>query len=226
MKLKSGYFSRNLPMKKAFRAVPFLSLILGAACASGGGSNPDPLSEAATLAGYAGRAVLVLPVQQVSENPGVSSSRSDQALAFREMMDYEIRFAFGETPPARWVFAPSIIASSRRNIGVSADPLKLAVEGLTEKLPEPEDPISETLRTQVRQIVALTDARYVLLPAYVRVFERPNGTRRATMRVVLIDARLAQVRWAEDVSTEPATALNRSAAAALAGRLAVMAGVR
>ena len=227
MKLKSGYFSRNLPMKRAFRSLPSLSLLFVAACASAGGPVPsDPRSEAATLAGYAGRAVLVLPVQQVSENPGLSSSRSQEAAVFREMMDYEIRFAFGDSPPARWVFAPTIIAASKRNIGVSADPLKLTVEGLNEKLPEPEESISETLRTQVRQIVALTDARYVLLPVYVRTLERPNGIRRATMRVVLIDARLAQVRWAEDISTEPAASLSRAVAAALSSRLAVMAGMR
>jgi hypothetical protein len=110
---------------------------------------------------------------------------------------------------------------------VSADPLKLSVESLTEKLPEPEESISETLRTQIRQIVALTDARYVLLPVSVRTLNfGQTGTRRATMRVVLIDARLAQVRWAEDISTEPAPTLSRSVAAALASRLAVMAGYR
>ncbi len=109
---------------------------------------------------------------------------------------------------------------------MTADPTKLVVEGLTEKLPEPGGNISETLRTQVRQLVALSEARYVLLPASVRFYEqRQNGTRRATMRVVLIDARLAQVRWAEDITTEPAPALNRAAAAALASRLAVMAGL-
>jgi hypothetical protein len=215
-------------MKRAFGCLLTVALLAASACAYGGGSGaPDPNSESATLAGYAGRAVLVLPLQQVSEIPGVTSSRSDAAMAFRDGMDYEIRFAFGESPPARWIFAPAIIESSKRNIGVSADPLKLAVDGLTEKLPEPEDGVSETLRTQLRQLIALTDARYVLLPVNVRTSTSgPSGTRRATMRVVLIDARLARVRWAEDISTEPAPTLNRSVAASLASRLAVMAGLR
>jgi hypothetical protein len=227
VKLKSGYFSRNLPMKKAFRRSSLLSLVFAAACASAGAPGADPASDTALLSGYSGRAVLVLPLQQVSETPGLSLSRSDAAAAFREEMDYEIRFAFGDSPPARWVFAPAIIESSKRNIGVSADPLKLSVEGLTEKLPEPEDAVSETLRTQIRQLLALTDARYVLLPVNVRVSKTgQNGMQRATMRVVLIDARLARVRWAEDISTEPAPTLNRAVAAALASRLAVMAGLR
>ncbi len=214
-------------MKKAFGISLGLALIASMACASGGSGASDPNNDSASLAGYAGRAVLVLPLQQVSENPGVTSSRSYAAMAFREAMDYEIRFAFGDSPPARWVFGPAIIESSRRNIGVSADPLKLSVDGLTEKLPEPEESVSETLRTQLRQLIALTDARYVLLPVNVRsVNSGSTGMRRATMRVVLIDARLAQVRWAEDISTEPAPALNRSVAASLASRLAVMAGLR
>lgn len=211
-------------MKRAFFASLCLALSFASGCASSGGPSA---SSAETLTGYAGRAVLVLPVQQVSEIPGVTSSRSAAAIAFRETMDYEIRFAFGDSPPPRWTFAPAIIQSSKRNIGVSADPLNLSIESLTERLPEPEESISETLRTQIRQIVALTDARYVLLPVSVRTMNfGQTGTRRATMRVVLIDARLAQVRWAEDISTEPAPILNRSVAAALASRLAVMAGYR
>ncbi len=226
MKLSSGYFSRNLPMKKAFKSTLVLASLFSAACASGGPAAGGGSDESETLAEFAGRAVLVLPLQQVSEAPGTTSSNSELAVAFRQTMDYEIRFAFGDAPPSRWVFAPAIVASAKRNIGVSADPSKLAVEGLTEKLPEPGESVSETLRTQIRQLIALTDARYVLLPASVRFHEpRPNGTRRATMRIVLIDARLAQIRWAEDISTEPAS-LNRAAAAALASRLAVMAGFR
>ncbi len=214
-------------MKKAFIGISALALVWTASCASGGANSQDPADKASTLAGYTDRAVLVLPLQQVFEQPGVISSRSDMAAAFREATDYEIRFAFGDSPPARWIFAPAIIASSRRNIGMSADPLKLAVEGLGERLPEPDDMISETLRTQVRQLIALTNARYVLLPVSVRSLEqRQNGVRRATMRVVLIDARLAQIRWAEDISIEPAPVLNRAVAAALSSRLAVMAGLR
>lgn len=228
MKLNSRYFSRNLPMKRAFRKSVIFTALATIGCIPGGGSNPSSaVPEAETLSGYAGRAVLVLPLQQVSEDPSVTSSRSAAAAAFREAMDYEIRFAFGDSPPSRWVFAPAIIASSRRNIGVSADPTRLAVEGLGERLPEPEESVSETLRTQIRQLVALTDARYVLLPVYVKSYlPRQDGPRRATMRVVLVDARLAQIRWAEDISTEPAPVLNRAVAASLASRLAVMAGPR
>ncbi len=213
-------------MKKALSITVAFAALFSAACA-GSALNPSSPHEVEPLSAFAGRAVVVLPLQQVSEGPSVSSSHTDLATAFRQTVDYEIRFAFGEVPPSRWIFAPAIVASAKRNAGMTADPTKLAVEGLTEKLPEPGESISETLRTQVRQLIALTDARYVLLPASVRFYEqRQSGTRRATMRVVLIDARLAQVRWAEDLSTEPAPALNRAAAAALASRLAVMAGLQ
>lgn len=225
MKLKSGYFSRNLPMKKPLAATLVFAAIAATGCASSGAAPGVPL-DAEPLSAFAGRAVLVLPLQQVMEQSAVTSSQSDLANAFRQTMDYEIRFAFGESPPSRWVFAPAIIAQSKRNIGVSADPTRLSVEGLGEKLPEPDEAVSEALRTQVRQLIALTDARYVLLPVSVRFHEpRQNGMRRATLRVVLIDARLARIRWAEDISAEPAPTLNRAAAAALASRLAVMAGL-
>ncbi len=213
-------------MKKALSFSVALAALFNAACA-GSALNPAARDEAEPLSAFTARAVAVLPLQAVSEVPSVSNSRSELATAFRQTIDYEIRFAFGESPPSRWIFAPAIVESSRRNIGMSADPAKLAIEGLDEKLPEPGESISESLRTQVRQVIALTDARYVLLPVSVRFYEqRQSGVRRATMRVVLIDARLAQVRWAEDLTAEPATQLNRAAAAALASRLAVMAGVR
>lgn len=212
-------------MKRAFRIFPVLGLAGVAGCASGG-APADPRDDSVNLAGYADRAVLVLPMQRVSDIPNLASSQSPAALAFREAMDYELRFAFGDEPPRRWVWAPAIITIARRNAGVTADPMRLSIEGLTGKLPEPEEPISESLRTQVRQLIALTDARYVLIPVSVRSFERPNGMRRATMRVVLVDGRLATVRWAEDISIEPAPAFNRTVAAGLASRLAVMAGLR
>jgi hypothetical protein len=225
--LKSGYFSRNLPMKRLFTALSVLASVGALGCASAGPGAGGGQADQENLTAFAQRAVQVLPLQEVFEQPGGAISHSASALAFRENVDNDIRFSFGEAPPPRWSFAQAIIASSQRNLGVSADPLKLSVEGLSEKLPEPEDAVSETLRTQIRQIVALTDARYILLPVFVRTTEgRQAGVRRATMRVVLIDARLARVRWAEDISTDFSGPLGRSVSATLAGRLAQMAGAR
>lgn len=228
MKLKSRYFSRNLPMRKAFLSAAAFALLWLPGCASRGAPvSEQALADVSPLAGYTQRAVLVLPLQQLSEQAGRTNSLSAAATEFKDAMNYEIEFAFGESAPTRWVFAPRIIESSRRNFGVSADPRQIAVDQFIDKLPKPDEPLGETLRSQIRQIVALTDARFALLPVIVR-FSEPeiSGMRRATMRVVLVDARLAQVRWASDIVTEPLSSMGRAAAASLAGRLAVMAGLR
>lgn len=214
-------------MKKVQTGISILLVPAMVACAARAPSvQPGPPTQLMPLAAYTQRPVLVLPLQQMIEGAGRSMASSRGPSASKDAFNYELRFAFGEAAPPRWIFAPQIIASSGRNIGLSADPTNLAVESLADRLPEIEVSISESLRTQIRQIVALTDARYVLLPVWLRHLPpESSGMLRATLRVVLIDARLAQVRWAGDISSGPSQSRSR-ASASVASNLAQLAGVR
>ena len=56
----------------------------------------------------------------------------------------------------------------------------------------------EPLASEIRGLVALTSARYVVVPLEVHVDVRGNE-RRGSARMLLIDARTARVSWAEDI---------------------------
>ena len=49
--------------------------------------------------------------------------------------------------------------------------------------------------------MALTNARYALLPLEVHIDNR-NGARRGTVRMLLIDSRTARVVWADEVESQ------------------------
>jgi hypothetical protein len=68
----------------------------------------------------------------------------------------------------------------------------------------------------MRSLVALTEARLGLIPAEIRFESIPGsltdlvGTR-AILRLVLVDARLAEIQWTGEVSTEVASPPTTSA---------------
>lgn len=190
----------------------------------GGCARPAPESAAPPaihpLAGLVGSRVVVLPVQYltISDSLGWRPSVPSTS-AYLSVVDSEIAFALDErVPDHRWVVASKVVASARRN-PVAPDPRRLSAEGLRGRLPVAGQSLSETLRTQVRALVALDGSRYALLPVEMRM-EGGRGTGRPTLRVVLIDARLAQVQWAADVTGTPASAFGPSLAAGVAARLA------
>jgi hypothetical protein len=60
----------------------------------------------------------------------------------------------------------------------------------------------------MRSLVALTDARFALIPVELRFEAVPPsasvdvGSRRAILRLVLVDARLAEIQWTGDVAVD------------------------
>ena len=57
----------------------------------------------------------------------------------------------------------------------------------------------------MRSLVALTEARFALIPVELRFEAVPSGSAgagatRAILRVAVVDARLAEIQWAGDVT--------------------------
>jgi hypothetical protein len=94
---------------------------------------------------------------------------------------------------------------SRRNPAFGADPYALSAEGLRAGVRRSNANLGEPLASQVRSLIALTDARFAIVPVEVRFVPAPadSGTR-AILRVALLDGRLSQITWAGDVATDPA----------------------
>ena len=73
---------------------------------------------------------------------------------------------------------------------------------------------------QVRGLVGLKGSRYALLPVELRIENRGNGTGVAILRIVMIDARMAQIRWVGEVVSDPARTLSPALTASVATHFA------
>ncbi|MEO8194866.1 MAG: hypothetical protein ABI681_13530 [Gemmatimonadales bacterium] len=205
MKLRIGYVSRNLTMTLNSRVSSatlsaLAALVLLHGCASSSAKpKEEPSTAANPLTGMIGRQLLVLPAQYVAvANAGGSWDIVPGAVGLLPILDEEVEDAFRKRGVKRnWTFAAEITASANRNAGLAGDPRELGAQGIR-RVKAGDTPLPEPLASQIRGLVALTNARYALLPLEVRVDTR-NSERKASVRMLLIDSRTARVAWAEDV---------------------------
>lgn len=195
-----------------------LAVVLAAetGCASAAPKPGEPESPAPVaapslpLAVMAGRPVLVLPVQYVTFSDSISRSlQLPLASQYMGALDDSITSAFLERGLKSWTFARGITASARRNTGMTADPHALAAERLRRLVKAGDDPVSEPLASQVRSLVALGDARYVVLPAVLRLDNRVAGAR-GTLIIYLIDTRTSRIHWSGEITGEGTTSVSQA----------------
>lgn len=167
--------------------------------------------------------MLVLPVQYLTFSDSMGwSALAPSSRQYLATLDDEITFALSERGlRTQWKFAPDVARSVARNSNYAPDPYALAANQVRAGAKDKGDAwqLSEPLASQIRSLVALTDARYVMLPVEVRL----TGGRswgRAMLHVVVIDARRSQVQWSGDVTGMQATRFSPAIAADLASRLA------
>ncbi len=178
------------------------------------------------LAGLAGQRVIVLPTHYLrpADTLGWVAAIEDRR-EYLSNLDDEIAYALAQRGfRTNWVFPDELARSARRNPTYSPDPYALAAEGLRPLARRPADgQIGEPLASQVRSLVALHNARYALFPVEAR-FEKTDSGGRLVLRTMLIDARMARVRWMQDVASDEqpefSPALAASAADHLAGLIA------
>ena len=201
----------------------------GLGCAGAGkaaNEQTEPV-QAMPLSSMASRPVVVLPVQYIAFSDSLSWSRATYVQTgqipirspFLYTLDDSIAASLGDRGLRSWTFARAIIASARRNMGMTADPLALAAERLRRQIKAGDDPVSEPLASQIRSLVALRDARYVILPAILRFENRGTGAR-GSLLVYLIDTRTSRIAWSGQVSSGVSRTLSPAIAGTLAERLA------
>jgi hypothetical protein len=192
------------------------AIMLGCASAATPAKEQQPEPQGTPLAAMAGRPVLVLPIQYAAFADSLNwRGQIADGGTFLSALDDSIAAELGDRGLRSWTFAPAITASARRNAGMTADPHALAAESLRRRVQASDDPLSEPLASQIRSLVALRDARYVILPAILR-FENGGAGARASLLVYLIDSRTARIRWSGEVSSE----VTRSSPTMLAGGIA------
>jgi hypothetical protein len=183
------------------------------------------------LAAFVGQALVIVPAQRLRVAAGAPAwaPTGDAVRAYLGGIDEEIATALTDRGVAKgWVLPAQVARSARRNPTMSSDPYGLAVEALlpTSK-PTKDGEVLDPLRSQLRAITALTEARYVLVPAELR-FERESAATaaeggHAVLHLAIVDTRMARVVWTGDVASDAATSLSPVLAASLADRVANLA---
>ena len=203
---------------------PFSLIIAGTlslACASKPPeteASPVPLRP---LERMAGQQILVLPVQFLSgtETLGWQQQVPNRA-AFLAALDDQIEAAMAARGLARqWTFGREVERASKMNSILMTDARSLSAEWLRGRVLT-ETSVRDPLASQVRGLVGLKGSRYALLPVELRLENRGAGTGVAVLRVVMIDSRMALIKWVDEIESDPMKTLSPALTASVATHFA------
>ncbi len=174
---------------------------------------------AAPLASFASQRLIVLPVQMLR---GDSTSWVTAAgwEKFRHELDDSIGAAISERGVGRrWAYAADVARQSKRNALYTNDPYAIGAQPLRAQAFKVDDKMPETMASGIRTLIALSDARYALVPVEL-VFERTGERQRAVLRLALVDGRSTAFVWIADAVSDGATVKPAGLAGVLAQRVA------
>ena len=181
----------------------------------------QPVRTISPLAGLAGQHIVVLPVHYLRADTIGAAARIEDPRGTLAALDSAIERALGERGfRTSWSYPPALARSARRNAGYVSDPYSLAGERLRFGVRMSDDRLAEPLASQLRSIVAVTDARYALFPVELRFERVPDGKIRPVLHVALLDARGSSVRWMGDVRGAAGTNITPSTLESVAFALA------
>lgn len=179
-----------------------LSLLVLAAvvgCGGGGSQTPEPPKPSPLL--NIPMATPVLAGQKVAVLP-LTLAVPDLALAGDSLLGSRARVLpwadsmigealMGRAPEVTWVGPAELRRAARRATGLATDPDHMGHAMLRDPLFKV---VPDPLRSQLRTLVALIDARYALVPASLVFLKEPAGIK-AELNFVLVDARTGTPAW-------------------------------
>jgi hypothetical protein len=207
------------------------------ACSKPAPQNPSPATATASdtvppaaqtpprrlspLAGLAGQHIVVLPLHYLRADTLGFAARITEPRSTLAALDSAIERALSERGfRTDWTYPPAVARSAKRNYGYVTDPYSLAAERLRFGARAIEGQVPEPLASQLRSIVAVTDARYALFPVELRFERLSDGRARPVLRLALLDARGASVRWMGEVRGAAANDINSTTLESVAFALA------
>jgi hypothetical protein len=201
------------------------------AAAVAGCQPPKPLARPSgppelALSGLAAQPVIVLPTYASRVSPELSWGNAiGRPRDAQHTLDAELAAALEERGVTRaWILPEALQQSYKRNPTYATDPYALAEEPLRSPALAVGARLAEPLASQIRTMIALHgDARLLLAPIDLRFEAAGAGMGRAKIRLVLLDARLSEVRWIGDVKSDSSAAYGPSIPASLAARIADLA---
>jgi hypothetical protein len=184
-------------------------------------ASPVPLRPLERLAG---QEILVLPVQYLSSTDILGwQQQIPNRAAFLAALDDQIEAALSARGLGRaWTFGREIERASKMNSILMTDARSLSAEWLRGRV-LPETSVRDPLASQVRGLVGLKGSRYALLPVELRFENRGTGVGVAILRIVMIDSRMAQIRWVGEVVSDPMRTLSPALTASVATHFADLA---
>ena len=196
-------------------------LALCAACASKPAETEASPVALRPLERMAGQQIIVLPVQYLSSTDSLGwQQQIPNRAAFLAALDDQIEAAMDARGLGKaWTFGREVERASKRNSILMTDARSLSAEWLRGRV-LPETTVRDPLAQQVRGHVGLKGSRYALLPVELRLENRGGGTGVAILRVVMIDSRMALIRWVGEVVSDPMRTLSPALTASVATHFA------
>ena len=204
---------------QSFSLAPVFALLL--ACASKPpetDASPVPMR---TLERMAGQEIVVFPVQYLASRDTLGwQQQIPNRAAYLAALDDQIEAALSARGLDKaWTFGREMERASKMNSILMTDARSLSAEWLRGRV-LPEAAVRDPLASQVRGLVGLKGSRYAILPVELRLENKGPGTGVAILRLVMIDSRLAQIRWIGEVVSDPMTSFSPALTASVASRFA------
>jgi len=214
------------------RTLPRLlcSLPLLLACSGKQGSQtqtaPPPVNR--PLAWLAGQRIVLTPVYRIREGDAMGwAAQIPRSREFLRALDTAIAGELAQRGlEKQWVYPADLARSTRASPTYTVDPNALAVEPLRNPGLAQGGKIGDPLATQLRTIIAMHDSRMVLLPVELRFDRDKSGQGIAVLRAVLVDARIGDVRWVGEASSDPSPTFSRALLASVASHFADLITIR
>jgi hypothetical protein len=208
-------------MRKQLQACLLTTFVwLGAACASKPPETDASPVQMRPLERMAGQTILVLPVQYLASRDTLGwQQQIPNRATFLAALDDQIEAVLTERGLKAWTFGREVERASKLNSILMTDARSLSAEWLRGRV-LPETTVRDPLAHQVRGLVGLKGSRYALLPVELRLENRPGGTGVAILRIVMIDSRMAQIRWVGEVVSDPMKTFSPALTASVATHFA------
>lgn len=209
--------------RSVIRLLTATTFLYASACGGAGKvktAAPEPAES--SLSGLAAQHIAVLPAYSVRVVPDLSWGASiGRPVALRRTLDADILSALDDRGVRKtWIFPEQLQASYKRNPTYGTDPYELAEEPLRSPALAIDARLPEPLASQIRTLVAFhADTRFVLAPVELRLEKAGDGGR-GVLRLVLVDARLSNVRWLGDISSDTVASFGPAITASIAAKLA------
>jgi hypothetical protein len=200
-----------------------LSAAFLASCASGGASSTSAETGATVhpLMGIVGQNIVIAPLQALRIPAEVGWTGLPAARTLLANLDSVITDSLkSRVGNAGWVYAADVVKSAAANPTYATDPRAFAVNPLRASSLKISDRLPEPVASQLRTMIALHDARLVLIPLDLTVDRTAAGEGHPVVHLVLVDPRSSIVRWIGQIAGPDSPAFTSALSASIAARFA------